>query len=101
MQIRFADSRPTGDFALVLPVAGNLRPGIDGLGAAKAGVEAALKRSRFDGDAGSVAEHFLDSDGGRRLLVVGFDATGDGPEKLGGAAVARLLVSGETHAVID
>ena len=30
MQIRFADSRPTGDFALVLPAAGNLRPGLDG-----------------------------------------------------------------------
>jgi len=104
MQIRFADSRPTGDFALVLPSAGNLRPGIDGLGAAKAGVEAALTRSRFEGDSNSVVEYFLDSDGGRRLLVVGAGAdavSGDGPEKLAGTAVARLLTSGETHAVID
>ena len=104
MQIRFADSRPTGDFALVLPSAGNLRPGIDGLGAAKAGVEAALTRSRFEGDSNSVVEYFLDSDGGRRLLVVGAGAdagSGDGPEKLAGSAVARLLTSGETHAVID
>ena len=104
MQIRFADSRPTGDFALVLPAAGNLRPGLDNLGSAKAGVEAALKRSRFDGDAGNVVEYFLESDGGRRLLVVGAGAdaaTGEAPEKLGGTAIARLLTSGETHAVID
>jgi leucyl aminopeptidase len=104
MQIRFADSRPTGDFALVLPAAGNLRPGIDGLGAAKAGVEAALKRSRFEGDANGVVEYFLEQDGGRRLLVIGAGADAgkaDGPEKLAGNAVARLLTSGETHAVID
>ena len=104
MQIRFADARPTGDFALVLPAAGPTSPGLDSLGAAKAGVTAALKRSRFEGDAGSVVETFLDSDGGRRLVVVGTGANagnGDAPEKLAGAAVARLLTSGETHAVID
>ena len=48
MQIRFADARPTGDFALVLPAEGAKCPGLGGLGADKAGVEAALKRSRFD-----------------------------------------------------
>ena len=104
MLIRFADSRPTGEFALVLPAAGNLRPGLDSLGAAKAGVEAALKRSRFEGDPNNIVEYFLESDGGRRLLVVGAGAdpaSGDAPEKLGGAAVSRLLTSGETHAVID
>ena len=104
MQIRFAESRPTGDFALVLPSAGNLRPGVDGLGEAKAGVEAALKRSRFDGDPNSIVEYFLDGDGGRRLLVVGAGAdaaSGEGPEKLAGNAIARLITSGETHAVID
>jgi leucyl aminopeptidase len=104
MQIRFADARPTGDFALVLPSAGTRRPGVDSLGAAKAGVEAALKRSRFDGDAGSAVEYFLDSDGGRRLLVIGTgaDASSDeAAEKLGGTAAARLLTSGDTHAVID
>jgi leucyl aminopeptidase len=104
MQIRFADARPTGDFALVLPAAGGSRPGLDNLGSAKAGVEGALKRSRFDGESGSVVEHFLDSDGGRRLLVIGIGTggvSGDEAEKLGGAAVAKLLTSGETHAVID
>lgn len=104
MQIRFADTRPTGDFALVLPVAGTVRPGIDSLGAAKPAVEAALKRNRFDGESGSAVETFLDGDGGRRLLVLGTgtDAnSGEAAEKLGGAAVARLLLSGETDAVID
>jgi leucyl aminopeptidase len=102
MQIRFADTRPTGDFALVIPAAGAVRPGLASLGAAKASVEAALKRSRFEGDSGSIVEHFLDD--GRRLLVIGTGAdatTGEAAEKLGGGAAGRLLTSGETHAVID
>jgi leucyl aminopeptidase len=104
MEIRFSDTRPSGDFALVLPAAGSTRPGLASLGSAKGSVEAALKRNRFEGESGSVVEHFLDSDGGRRLLVIGTgdDAkSGAAPEKLGGAAVARLLTSGETQAVID
>ena len=101
MQIRFADTRPAGDFALVLPVSGGNRPGIQALGEAKAGVEAALKRSRFDGESGSVVEHFLEGDQGRRLLVIGAGTGGEAAEKLGGAATARLLTSGESNAVID
>jgi len=103
MQIRFADARPTGDFALVLPAAGTVRPGLDSLGTGKVAVEAAIKRSRFDGDSGSVVETFLDGEDGRRLLVVGTgsDATGEAAEKLAGTAIARLLTSGETSAVID
>ena len=103
MQIHFADSRPSGDYALVLPVAGKKQPGIDALGADKAGAEAALKRQRFDGESGSVAESYLAGDGGRRLLVVGIGEAADSKtaEKLGGAAAARLACSGETHAVID
>jgi len=103
MQIRFADTRPTGDFALVLPSAGSVRPGLDSLGESKAAVDATLKLSRFEGDPGSVVETFLD-DGGRRLLVVGTGSDvkpGEAAEKLGGTAVARLLTSGETNAVID
>ncbi|MCL6697707.1 leucyl aminopeptidase [Sphingomonas sp. NSE70-1] len=104
MQIRFADARPTGEFALVLPSSGSTSPGLDSLGAAKAGVAAALKRSRFEGDAGSAVEIFLEGDGGRRLIVVGTGSKandGDAAEKFAGAAIARLLTSGETHAVID
>jgi leucyl aminopeptidase len=102
MQIRFANSRPAGDFALVLPSAGLNRPAVQGLGDARESVEAALKRSRFDGESGSIVEHFLAGDNGRRLLVIGTDSSGaDAAEKLGGNAVARLLTSGEGHAVID
>jgi len=104
MEIRFADTRPSGEFALVLPVAGTARSSLDSLGSAKSAIEGALKRNRFEGESGGVSEHFVDDDGGRRLLVIGTgdDATkGEGPEKLGGTAVARLLTSGETGAVID
>ena len=101
MQIRFADTRPAGDFALVLPAAGGNRPSLASLGTDRPAVEAALKRSRFEGDSGAVVEHFAQ---GGRLLVVGTGAdvaAADAAEKLGGTAVARLLTSGETQAVID
>jgi len=105
MQISFADSRPTGDFALVLPAAGKNRIALDGLGSDRTAVDAALNRQRFEGDSGSVAELFIPAESGvRRLLVIG---TGDGSsaseaaEKLGGSLVGRLLTSGETQAVID
>ena len=101
MQIRFADTRPAGDFALVLPAQGSKRPGVQGLGDAQPSVEAALKRSRFDGESGAVVEHFLGSDNGRRLLVIGTGSESDAAERLGGAATARLLTSGESQAVID
>ena len=105
MQIRFADRRPAGDYALVVPVAGKDRAALDTLGADRAGVEAALARQRFDGDASTVAEHFLSADSGvRRVVIVGL-GNGAKPleaaEKLGGQAIARLLTSGEAHAVID
>ncbi len=105
MQIRFADTRPEGDYALVLPVAGKDRSTLNALGAAQPGVVSALDRQRFDGEAASAAELFVDDGGAqRRLIVIG---TGGGSnshesaEKLGGTAVARLLTSGETKAVID
>ncbi|HVF37463.1 MAG TPA: leucyl aminopeptidase [Sphingomicrobium sp.] len=103
MQIRFADARPAGDYALVLPIAGSKRPGLDSLGADKVAAEAALKRSRFDGEASAAVEHFLAANNGRRLVVVGTGEAKppDAAEKLGGATVAKLLLSGEAHAVID
>jgi len=104
MQIEFAESRPTGDFALVLPSAGAMRPGVTALSdSAKA--EFVLKRERFEGDSGSSAELFVDDDRtARRVVVVGTGADSkpsEIAEKLGGTAVAKLLKSGETHAVID
>jgi leucyl aminopeptidase len=104
MEIRFSDTRPSGDFALVIPSSGASRPGLDSIGAAKSAVESALKRNRFEGESGAVVEHFVEGEKGGRLLVIGTGdepAKGDAPEKLGGAAVARLLTSGEKEAVID
>lgn len=103
MQIEFADSRPGGDYALVVPSAGKSRPALAALGGAPA-AEQALARQRFEGEAGSSAELFADDQGAaRRVVAVGIgDAQpADAAEKLGGTAVARLLKSGETSAVID
>jgi leucyl aminopeptidase len=104
MQIEFAASRPTGDYALVIPSAGPNRPAAKSLDD-KAKLEAALKRQRFEGDSGNVADLLVDQDGkSRRLLVIGTGSDslpGQAAEKLGGTAVARLLASGESHAVID
>ena len=105
MDIRFADARPEGDFALVIPVAGKDRKSLASLGSAKALVAASLDRQRFDGEASSVAEQFIDEGGqSRRLLVVGAGTgspTAEAAEKLGGTVAARLQTSGETRAVID
>ncbi len=63
MDIRFADTRPAGEFALALPVAGKNRGALGSLGSAQAQVSAALDRQRFDGEAASVAEQFVDEGG--------------------------------------
>src|SRR4051794_17748033 len=105
MQIRFADARPQGDYALVVPVAGKDRSGLAVLGAAQQAVSTALDRQRFEGEASSVSEQFIDDNGStRRLLIVGVGAGASGgetSEKLGGTAAARLQTSGEKTAVID
>ena len=102
MKISFAATRPAGDYALVIPSAGDNRPGLASIGDASKAAEAAIKRQRFEGDAATAVEHFLD--GGQRVLIVGTGSNskaGDAAEKLGGTTVSRLLLSGETHAVID
>ena len=105
MQIRFADSRPAGDYALVIPVAGKDRSNLASLGAAQQAVAAALDRLRFEGEPSSASEQFISENGSvRRVLVVGTGAgvpPGESAEKLGGTAIARLLASGEKQAVID
>jgi leucyl aminopeptidase len=105
MQIRFADSRPSGDYALVLPVPGKDRKSLGSLGSAQQAVAAALDRQRFEGEGSSVSEQFVDDNGtARRVLIVGLGAgtnSEEAAEKLGGTAAARLLTSGEKRAVID
>ena len=105
MKIRFTDSRPAGDYALVLPVPGKDRSTLASLGASQASVAAALDRARFEGEAANSSEQFIDDNGSvRRLIVVG-TGVGTSPaeaaEKLGGTAVSKLQTSGEKTAVID
>ena len=59
MQIRFADRRPDGDYALVLPLAGKDWSSLGSLGDNRALVEGALKRQRFEGEAASAVELFI------------------------------------------
>jgi leucyl aminopeptidase len=98
MQIRFADRLPDDDYPVVIPAAAADQQSILDRGG---GLREALARQRFDCEAGATAEHFID---GRRIVVVG---TGKGvdaanaAERLGGDAVAKLLLSGETRAAID
>jgi len=105
MHVRFAESRPSGDYALVLPVSGKDRSSLASLGDAQQAVVATLDRQRFEGEGASVSEQFVADNGGvRRVLVVGIGGgtnAGEAAEKLGGTAVARLLTSGEKTVVID
>lgn len=68
MQVRFADSRPTGDYTLVLPVAGKDRSSLSALGAAQQAVAGVLDRQRFDGEGSSVSEQFFDENGSVRRV---------------------------------
>ncbi|HZU52205.1 MAG TPA: M17 family peptidase N-terminal domain-containing protein, partial [Sphingomicrobium sp.] len=105
MQIRFADRKPSGDYALVVPVAGKDRSALNSLAAAQQSVSAALDRTRFDGEVGTSAEHFFDDQGTtRRLLIIGAGskaAPAEAAEKIGGSVAAKLQTSGEKTAVID
>ena len=105
MKIVFADARPDGDYALVLPVAGKDRSSLGLLGASQEAVSGALDRQRFEGEAAGAAEQFVDDRGSQRRVIIVGTGGGSSPheaaEKLGGTAVSKLLTSGESRAVID
>jgi leucyl aminopeptidase len=102
MKVRFADSRPQGayELALVAPQNGEAA----GLPPAHAALaREAMRAARFDGEAGSLVELFVQDEGAtRRLLIAG---VGKGEpqdwEKAGGALVAKLLTSGAETLVAD
>jgi leucyl aminopeptidase len=101
MKISFADNRPSGDFALVVPVIAGGKDGALQLADEHKAHSGPLARQRFEGEAGSAAEQFA---GDRRILFVGAGkepAKLEVADKIGGTAVARLLTSGEKTAVID
>jgi leucyl aminopeptidase len=63
-------------------------------------IRAGATADRFEGEAGSVWDHFIS--GPQRILLAGIDK-GDGEafEKAGAAIAAKLITSGQTRAVID
>jgi leucyl aminopeptidase len=108
IKVSFAARRPRGPHALALPVRaetglteqlGNLDEGTRSLAVR------AAEGQRFERDLGGISETFVEESGAvRRLLLVGLGSQRDQEvtyEKVGGALVARLLVSGETRLVID
>jgi leucyl aminopeptidase len=107
MNVRFADHRPDGAYALAVPLASGT-PDAARLSALPADaialVRGAAAAARFDGDAGSVVELFA-PDGGttRRIVLTGLGAAASDAayERAGGALVAKLQLSGETTLVVD
>ena len=108
MKVSFADTRPTGSYALAIPVRGEdmLSDRLSGLDdAARTLAARSAEAQRFEREPGAIAETFVtEGNSARRLLLVGLGANGDGDahyEKAGGALAAKLLTSGETRLVID
>jgi leucyl aminopeptidase len=103
MQVRFADSRPGGafDLAIAVPQGGEVAAGaLSDANAALA--RQAARAARFEGEAGSLAELFVDEGGVRRVLLVGIGkGEANDYERAGGALTARLLTSGTTTLVVD
>ena len=108
LKISFAPERPSGPYALALPVWSEdmLNDRLAALGEpGRTLVARAAEAQRFEREPGAVAEAFVqDGDQVRRVLLAGLGARRDEPavwEKAAGAIVARLLTSGETRLVID
>ena len=108
MKVTFADTRPSGSYALAIPVRGEdmLSERLSGLDeAARTLAARSAEAQRFERDAAAIAETFItEGSSARRLLLVGLGGRGDDDavlEKVGGALAAKLLTSGETRLVVD
>ncbi|HEY0314524.1 MAG TPA: leucyl aminopeptidase [Allosphingosinicella sp.] len=108
MNVRFASDRPTGAYALALPVRGDdlLTDRLASLPASdRTLVARAAESQRFERELGAVAETFVaEGDAVRRLILVGLGSSRDEAalwERVGGALTAKLLTSGETRLVVD
>ncbi len=106
--ISFAEHRPEGAFALAIPVRGEdmLHERLAGFDeAARTLAVRSAEAQRFERETAAIAETFIaEGDRVRRLLLVGLGSRGDEEslhERIGGALVAKLLLSGETRLVID
>jgi leucyl aminopeptidase len=107
LNVSFADARPSGAYALAIPVRGEdmLSDRLAGLdGHARTLAARSAEAQRFEREPATIAETFFaDGDVARRLLLIGLGAKTDEAiyERVGGALTARLLSSGETRLVID
>jgi leucyl aminopeptidase len=108
MKISFASERPSGAYALAIPVWGDdtLGDRLAGFGEPARSLAArAAEAQRFERELATVAELFVpEGEGARRLLLVGLGGNreeGALYERVGGTLAGRLLTSGETRLVID
>ena len=108
MKVSFAAQRPTGSYALAIPVWGEdmIADRLSGFDeAARTLAGRAADAQRFEREAAMIAETFIsEGDMARRLLLIGLGGKRDDDalyERVGGALTARLLTSGETRLVVD
>jgi leucyl aminopeptidase len=108
LKISFASQRPTGSYALAIPVWGDdmLHERLGGLAeGARTLAARAAEGQRFEREAAAVAETYVEEAGAvRRLLLVGLGGSRSDDalfERVGGALTAKLLMSGETRLVVD
>ena len=106
MQIRFADTRPSGDFALVLPAAGKNRIALDSLGAEPrdgrcSAQPPAVRRGVRQRGRVVRSGRWRGSAPARRRHRATEPAPPMRPRSLAARSPARLLTSGETQAVLD
>ena len=82
MKVTFADTRPSGSYALAIPVRGEdmLSDRLSGLDeAARTLAARSAEAQRFERDAAAIAETFItEGSSARRLLLVGLGGRGDG-----------------------
>ncbi|CAA9538242.1 MAG: Cytosol aminopeptidase PepA [uncultured Sphingosinicella sp.] len=108
MKVSFADTRPSGSYALAIPVWGEdmLSDRLNGLDEnARTLAARSAEAQRFEREPAAIAETFVtEGNTARRLLLVGLGGKRDDEalyEKVGGALAAKLLISGETRLVVD
>jgi leucyl aminopeptidase len=108
MKVSFAPQRPSGSYALAIPVwsedqIADRLAGFDE--AARTLAIRAADAQRFEREAATIAESFVnEGDMARRLLLIGLGGKRDDEalyERVGGSLTARLLTSGETKLVVD
>ncbi len=103
MNVEFATTRPDNATTIVIPVAKGALNDRIGSEAVAEGLRAAASLSRFEGEAGSIAE-YIETRGGvaRRVLLLGTGSASESDAvKAGSALTAKLLTSGETALTID